>query len=256
MKRFLLLAAATLFGVAAFADWPHDVKWDQMQLDPGNVGGASYVDYDTPSDATSADDFLCTQPGYITDIEFAGFSYYGDSYIDKFRVQFFNDVPAIPGQMESHPGSILYSFEVGPADPNDPLKIGWYSPSEYLYKIDLPRDAWFEQHGTAVDPTVYWISIQGVMVTDGYYDAFYWMFRDPQYYWGDDAAFASDYFGYQPWAHWGIDDTNATVPYEGTLPAGWTSRDMAFKLTGTAVPEPASLVALGLGALALLRRRK
>jgi len=95
----------------ALADWDHLVKWDQ--LDPGSGwGGASFVCYDTPNDAITADDFFCdgTLP-IITDIEFYGWSHYGSQYVDSFRITFRSDVPATP-EDESHPGDLLWECQV------------------------------------------------------------------------------------------------------------------------------------------------
>jgi len=256
--RLLALFAMVAFVVApTLADWPHHVKWDQLQPDPTTNSAASWLDYDTPSDAQTADDFLCSGSvldRYITDLEFWGFSYYGTVWIQNFVVQFYTDVPATPNE-ESHPGDLLYTYHVGAANPNDPLKIGWYeaevgSNGLSRFKIDLPQDHWFDQ---GLGQKILWVSIQGEMVTDGYFDAFYWTFRDPAYgTFRDDAAFQSSYFGYAPWAHWGNDASGTTGLYYGPLPSGWTSRDMCFRLTG--IPEPASLLLLGAAGL-LLRRR-
>jgi hypothetical protein len=234
-------------------DWPHPYKWQQMQaLD--TYGAASWIDLDTPSDAVTADDFLCDVTGPITDIEFAGWSTYGNQYIDKFRIQFWTDVPATPND-ESHPGTLLYSYDVSPADAADPLKIGWQDRGDGTFKIDLPQENWFYQQGSATNPIVYWISIQGLMVTDGYFDAFYWNFRDRNIpTWNDDAAFASDYFTTAPWSNWGVDAAGAVNLYEGPFPTSFVSSlDMAFNLTG--LPEPGSLALVVLGGLTLLRRR-
>jgi hypothetical protein len=234
-------------------DWPHPVKWDQL-LPLDGYGAASWVDYDTPSDALTADDYPCSglpADQYVTDIEFYGWSVYGSQYINTFRVSFWNDVPASPSDA-SHPGSLLYEYEASAADPADPLKIGWQEIETNHFKIDLPEDQWFDQ---GLGPKVLWISIQGVMVTDGFFDGFYWNFRERhELTWGDDAAFTSTYFSLPPWYNWGF-PTGFADPdlYDGPLPLGWTSADMSFRLTG--IPEPATLVLLGLGGLVLVRRR-
>ncbi|MBN2561578.1 MAG: PEP-CTERM sorting domain-containing protein [Phycisphaerae bacterium] len=238
---------------AGARDWGDPIKWDQL-LPLDGYGGASWIDNDTPSDALTADDFLCTQTGYINDIEFNGWSYYGVSYLDSFRITFWTDVPATVDDA-SHPGTLLHECVVGPGEP-----VGWHQVDPVNdpnhFKINLPDDQWFYQEGTEQDPIIYWIGIQGVMLDDGYFDAFYWNFRERhEATWGDDAAFASDYFSYAPWANWGFTAGYGDPDlYEGTLPSGWTSADMSFRLSGT--PEPSTLGLLGLGSLALIRRRR
>lgn len=257
MRTLAFVAIIGFIAAPAVADWPHPVKWDQLQPDPTTNSAASWIDYDTPSDAQSADDYHCSglaADRYVTDLEFWGFSYYGTQYINQFRVQFWTDVPGSPSDA-SHPGSMLYQFDVSKAAPADPLKIGWQEAEVATndlsrFKIDLPQDHWFDQ---GLGEKTLWVSIQGIMVTDGYFDAFYWSFRDPAFStWGDDAAFNSTYFGVAPWFNWGADPNGVTDLYDGPLPAGWTSRDLSFKLTG--IPEPASLLLL-CAAGALLRRR-
>jgi hypothetical protein len=260
MRYLAIVAVVAFLAAPALADWPHLIKWDQSVYGLDDWAAASWIDNDTPSDALTADDFYCDgslEHSWITDLEFYGYSQYGNVYIDQFRVQFWTDVPSTPADA-SHPDGLLYSYDVNPADPADPLKIGWHQPDPtndpYKFKIDLPQDQWFYQ-GTG--QKVLWVSIQGVMVDDGYSDAFYWFFQDRAFpVWGDDAAFSSDYFGYPPWYNWGFPVADyATGPdlYDGPFPAGWfNSADMAFKLT--AIPEPATMLLIGLSAV-LLRRR-
>lgn len=256
MRILGFLAVIGLIAAPALADWPHSLKWDQTAAGIDNWSAASWIDNDTPSDAISADDFFCdgaAQHAWVTDLEFYGYSYYGSAYINQFRVQFWSDVPESPTD-ESHPGSLLYSYDVSAADPGDPLKIGWQEIEAGRFKIDLPENQWFYQ---GLGEKVLWVSIQGIMVDDGYFDAFYWNFKDRNApTWGDDAAFGSTYFGYTPWYNWGFPTADPNLGpdlYDGPFPAGWfNSGDLAFSLT--AVPEPMSLLLLGMAGLFLRRR--
>jgi hypothetical protein len=244
-------AATTIVG-----DWPGQyTKWDQMTPGVSDWGGASFIDPDTGS-ALSADDFLCTQSTPITDIHFAGWSTNGNQQIQSFRITFWSDFPRTPND-ESHPYELVYDQTIGPADPEDPYKRGWQDNGDGTFRINLPENLWFNQNGTSTNPIVYWIGIQGVMVEDSYSDSFYWNFVD-QYVaplWGDDASFTSEYFEYLPWYNWGWPTTDQPALYDGPFPEGWVkSADMAFALS--AIPEPATICLLGLGALSLLRRKR
>jgi hypothetical protein len=254
-----VVALVALTAASARADWPHPVKWDQLSPRDG-WGGASYYNAGTDTDTITADDFLCTETGWITDIEFQGFS--NGEPVQSFRVRFWTDVPATDTE-ESHPGTLLYDETFGHAADSDPLGLGWTQPDTNLYKINIPEKLWFVQEGSAANAVVYWISIQGIADPAELTSNFYWYFRDrDECTWGDDAAFASESWGYDPWWHWGwetmefVDDPEL---YERTLPPDWAkSADMCFKLTGIPIPEPAAIGLLTLALLCLgrLRARK
>jgi hypothetical protein len=249
---FIMAAVLALALVpVALADWPHDVKWDQLQLDAGGWGANSYLGI--VSDILVADDFLCSETGWITDIEFCGWETVGAVGIDTFWITFWTDVPET-SDSESHPGEKpLVAIDVAAADPTDPLGLGWKKTGDYTYKINLPEQNWFRQE----QGNTYWIGIQAVMGGNG---SFSWMLRDRNAcMWGDDAAVLLA--GTPPWDHYGWPDAGPSgqpEAYQGMFPDGWDkSADMCFRLTGIPIPEPATLglVASGLLALALRRRR-
>jgi hypothetical protein len=248
LLRCVLFGAAVLIacGTAARADWPGLItKWSQGPANPAGWGFASWMN-PSPTDAITADDFLCTMTGPIQEITFSGFS---ADLPASFRVTFWTDVPRTPVD-ESHPGDLIYDHIIGAADPLDPLKIGWQLLPEGGWRINLSQNDWFYQNGSPDNPMVYWLAIQGV----GAY--FYWQAQEsflPT--WGDDAAFASDLYGFQPWSNWGWPTSDQPDSYEGPFPAGWfNSADMVFTLNGT--PEPATLCLMGAGAVGMLLRRR
>jgi hypothetical protein len=259
MKRALLMVLVIgLMTSTAWASWDHPIKWDQIE--PWSYNGVGSV-INTPADGglifTSADDWLCNETGWITDIHFHGF--YPD-YVEQFKVTFWEDVPA-GAEDESHPGAILQEVTVGP----EVGGVGWTFGDFYEFGINLPQDEWFWQE----EGNIYWVSVQAIMAEDGYVDYFYWGTLEPDYGDLDDAVFWDE--DLQVWAHWGwfweIDpDTQELVlgldQYYGVAPevvpepvegGYYGSADLTFYLTG--IPEPASLSLLALGALVLIRRR-
>lgn len=254
----LTLALLALLSVSAQADWQHDIKWDQMQ--PRNYYGEESTITDEV-DALIADDFLCAETCWITGLEFLGsLVTYGPGQVDSFRITFWTDVPAT-SEDESHPGQLLYDETFGPADPGDPLHLGWRATEHtvdqyfhsYRYKLNIPEHLWFLQEGTSSSPVVYWVGIQGI---GGRNAEFFWAFLQRQAHpWGGDAAYSAQCFGIDPWANWGWEPDQPYAPrtYEGARPYGWLSANMAFSLSGV-VPEPTSLGLLCLIGLLVVRR--
>jgi hypothetical protein len=249
MKRVTTLislcALVLAFAPAALADWDHPVKWDQLDPISGKFAWAQL------SSQITADDFLCDETGWITDIELIGDPYAQLNDPATLRITFWSDVPAGLDD-ESHPGTLLWDITVNPAAAGDPLSLGWKKVADYVpvgteskIKIDLPEDDWFLQ----TEGNIYWIGIQGP-------PGFMWAVLDPcAGHEIDDAVTWAN--GAPGWVHYGWDATGNLQTYEGLLPEGWVSADLSYRLTGT-VPEPTSiaLVTMGAGLLALLRRRK
>jgi hypothetical protein len=231
------------------AQWDHPVIWDQMDgFDTERT--ASFVEFDGPCDAYSADDFVWQWHEPITDIRFAGWATGGDVFIDKFRVSFYTNVPATVDD-DAKPGDLLYEKEFAPVDPDDPMQFGWRAVGDGLYRINLREDEWFFPGYDEIR----WICIQGMMLTDGQLDVWYWRIRD-RYLEANlgSAAFYSDFcFDCPPWCNWGFEPGYGDGhTYDGPLPDGWTRADAAFALHS--IPEPASLWLLSLGFVLIPRR--
>lgn len=233
MKKLVAILCVVALASPAFAD----VLWDQLTPGVDTYGAHSTIDRDGQVYSTTADDFMGAAGGVIESVDFAGFSYYGNQYINGIRITIWNDVPATAND-ESHPGDLLY----------DQTVLAFTDNGDGTIYVDIPDFATSSQ--------IYWIGIQGDMVDDGFGDTFYWNFADRNLdTWNDDAAFEAESFGYAPWANWGWPTMAEPDLYEGSFPAGWVkSADMAYKLNG--VPEPATLSLLAVGGLALIRRRR
>ncbi len=249
-RSFLIGILALVLGPAALADWDHPVKWDQLEPDAGLWGMVSYIGGE--DNVLVADDFQCSETGWITDIEFNGWTVVGAVGIESFRITFWSDVPETFNEA-SHPGEEpLATITVGEVDPSDTFGLGWQKLDEYTYKINLPKDVWFRQK----EGEIYWIGIQAVMGGTG---SFNWIFRDRNAcMWNDDAVYSPT--GSAPWQHFGWPDAGPDgepAPYDMKLPDDWDkSADMSFSLSGIPIPEPASIALVALGGLAFAFRRK
>lgn len=157
-----------------------------------------------------ADDFLCSESGWIQDVHFWG-SWMHDIVGDMgmFWIRIFSDIPADPPQVPySRPGDILHWVEVMASDvvivEEEPSPQGWYDPSQgfflfddhiryFQYNIYLDSADWFWQEAG----TVYWLNIVAFVAgppeavwgwkssVDHWNDDAVWAFEDPPYMWID-----------------------------------------------------------------------
>lgn len=263
MKRLILISLCVLFvNGTVLADWtPADpAKWVQLpDLSPAGI------DVYATNPKVLADDFLCTQTGLITDIHIWG-SWLGD-YLPMeptggnpsasnvaFTLSLHADIPAGSqgGPPYSMPGELLWeqTFEPGQFSANlySVGPEGWYNPNTGEYFVEGDHQAWqynfyidpevaFLQEGTLDNPVVYWLDVSATPSDSPTF--FGW--KTSIDHWNDDAVWADSHQG--PWNE---------LRYPGGHPFEGQSIDLAFVIT----PEPTTIVLLGLGGLALRRKRR
>ena len=262
MKRFILIiciviVTATL-SVPTYADWNagEPNKWVQLP-DLQDTG----IDVLATTPMKLADDFECTETGYITGIHIWGswlndrlpmpaIGGPGDANNVRFRLSIFSDIPAGVDSY-SRPGELLqeWFFDPGTFDVSKyavDVNEGWLNPPydynpkgdtvvwQYNFLLDKP----FEQMGTEEEPIVYWLALSAVVPTDP--NAFFgW--KTSTDHWNDDAVWST------PGASWQELRYNFAHPFEGD------SMDLAFVIT----PEPATIMLLGTAAVwAFTRKNK
>ncbi len=254
--RLLVLSGALLLALApaALADWDHDVKWDQLESPTTSLLELrnSYIGNGME---LVADDFECFETGYITDIEFYGYSP-NLANLDEFRITFWSDLPDT-----IYPAELLADVYVPKAEPGE--LTGWaVYDSEYtnteLYKINLPMDDWFVQY----EDETYWIGIQGVYSGDGVFNWRCLAEAEPKRL--EDASTNEALVPTDGWDHLVWVDVGGFMTavvseeefshLEQTTLLG--SADMSFRLTGTAIPEPATMTLLCAAGLLFLSRFK
>jgi len=250
LRRYLtLIAGGTILcvGVSARADWNINDPYKWLQLPDLSTNGKNVKDM---ANITLADDWQCTSTEAITDVHIWG-SWLGDIKppdmgLVQFRLGIWSDVPA-NGTFPSHPGTQLWSTVTTPTAYqlwSAAVNGSFITPDGTILGSDT--EVWqfnflnlkdtnnetFVQRGTPAVPLIYWLSVQVVGTTAG---TFGWEtsvtnnLDDAAYRWDDQA----------PW----VDLHNVQTG---------KSLDLAFVIT----PEPGSLALLGLGVLALCRRRR
>ncbi|MGD9110447.1 MAG: PEP-CTERM sorting domain-containing protein [Phycisphaerales bacterium] len=231
-------AVALISGGVAFAHW--DVgdlyKMHYPQL-PDETGWDVYAEW--PKGI--ADDWLCTESGYVEDIHFWGswkddiVGYTGQVYIGIYD----NDTSGFFAK----PGDVLWEHTFTQNDYTSRLygtgEQGWYHPeigyilndheNIYQYNIDLIPDPFYQEEGNT-----YWL-----MISMDYYDCYWGWKTSKSEQFGADAV----YYGWVDY-QW--------CAYELYDPITYESLDMAFVIT----PEPTSLLLLAMGATVVLKRQR
>jgi hypothetical protein len=215
---------------------PVEVKWAQMpDMDPTGLDVGT-VEPGFP--LVLADDFLCTESGVVTEIDFWASWYHDeppmmDPNLVGFTLSLHSDVPAGVDQPWSHPGELLWEhfFDVG-ACIVEPFASGvlegWFDPSTgyyefpadsqiWLYICPIPEEYWFLQ----TEGTVYWLDIQAFPIEPVWY--FGWK-TSPEH-WNDDGVWAVGYEPIPPLDWW-------ELRYPIGHPMEGLSIDLAFQLWG------------------------
>jgi hypothetical protein len=168
-----------------FPQLPDPNGWDVVGTNPG---------------AGLADDWMCSESGYITDIHFWG-SWCDDlaGDIAVFQVGIYSNIPAPPF---SKPGELLWvafisDFEtVGPGYGDqgcfDPFSNWWEQSNHQMYfrydLADIP-EPFYQESGT-----VYWLAIQAIIDGDGYPAPPLWGWKTSLNHWEDNATWGTPTF--------------------------------------------------------------
>jgi len=180
-------------------DWqpgdPHKMHYPQLPDEDG-------WDVNATQPLVLADDWQCSDSGWVKDIHFWGSWKYGlEGTIVGFWLSIHSNIPEDPPYIPySRPGETLWElyvedFDFTPIDP--PTMEGWYDPSTgevipddhqayFQYNICLDEPDWFWQD----QDVIYWLNISAVVLE--YPDAV-WGWKNSEDHFMDDAV----------WAFWG-----------------------------------------------------
>ncbi len=226
-----LLALLILPSNPVLADWdPGDpFKMHFPQLPDPNGWDVSASNPGSPV----ADDWMCTETGYVSDIHIWG-SWYLDNpdqtSIINFHLEIWSDQPADPpGIPFSHPLGLLWAYDIDPATAlpsvyqeriyGDPSLQGWFDPFLPYWEPENHLETW--QYNFFIDPaeafiqeegTIYWLVVEATLA-DG---SPFWGWKTTLDHWNDDSVF--------------LDPTGAWV--ELFDPIEPVSLDQAFVITG------------------------
>ena len=230
-------------------------KWRQHP-DESETG----IDVNCTEPFILADDFLCEEPGRLTDIRIyaswrSDYLPYGeDPYAVDFTLSIHADIPAGVGGIDySRPGDVLWvlDFPAGTFHADiwlDGVEEGWMDPPDayifpadwtiWMYSFEIPPELAFHQIGMPDDPIVYWLDVQAKPHDlDAYFG-----WKTSLDHWNDDAVWTmgiEPYVG--PWNE---------LRYPPGHPLCPESIDLAFELEmhyGTGVDETEVPLRSGLG---------
>lgn len=143
-----------------------------------------------------ADDWMCSESGPVKDFHFWGSWMHGvTGIINSFTIQIYSDIPAVPPELYSHPGELLWEREIVNFNATHimpDLPEGWYDPSTgtilfedhldyWQYDVYLPEGDWFIQD----EGTIYWLAITA-HVEDP--EQTFWGWKSSVDHWNDDAV--------------------------------------------------------------------
>jgi len=248
----VVVGLAVLMTVSgARADWdpgdPHKMHFPQLPDPQG--WDVAFVDLFAPSKLELADDFRCRGGGPIEDIHF-WISFQGEDWsgnpqdVGPIGVGIWSNTPAGPGGPNfSMPNELLWNHVFEPGEFGFRLygegPQGFYNPEtgqhvwpdhNVFYQINITRipDPFVQRQGQ-----IYWLSLTVDM------DLGMPGWKTSLEHWEDDAV-------WRPRDAAGVGWQPLTDPFTGQ------TLDLAFVIT----PEPATLALMGLGAMALVARRR